>query len=61
MGIKRAGAKPIEQAAAAGAESKTSLIKVYVPEIVGAAQMIEGTLDEKAGKMAALLKEKGAV
>jgi electron transfer flavoprotein beta subunit len=61
MGIKRAGAKPIEQAAAAMAESKTSLIKVYVPEIVGAAQMIEGTVDEKAAKLATLLKEKGAV
>ncbi len=61
MGIKRAGAKPIDQAAPAKAESKTSLIKVYVPEIVGAAQMIEGTVDEKALKMAQLLREKGAV
>jgi electron transfer flavoprotein beta subunit len=61
MGIKRAGAKPIEQAAPAKSESKTSLIKVYVPEIVGAAQMFEGTVDEKALKMAQLLKEKGAV
>jgi hypothetical protein len=61
MGIKRAGAKPIEQAAAAKSEAKTKLIKVYVPEIVGAAQMIEGSVDEKALKMAQLLKEKGAV
>ena len=61
MGIKRAGAKPIEQAAASRTESKTSLVRVYVPEVVGAAQMIEGTVDEKALKMAQLLKEKGAV
>jgi electron transfer flavoprotein beta subunit len=61
MGIKRAGAKPIEQAAAGQAESKTKLVKVYVPEIVGAAQMLEGTVDEKAAKLATLLKEKGAV
>ncbi len=61
MGIKRAGAKAIEQVAPARPESKTSLIKVYVPEIVGAAQMFEGTVDEKATKLATLLKEKGAV
>ena len=61
MGIKRAGAKPIEQAAAARPESKTELIKVYVPEVVGAAEMIEGSVDEKALKVAQLLKEKGAV
>jgi len=68
MGIKRAGAKPIEQAVGKQGQPPAGtvpvfphLIKVYVPEVVGAAQMIEGTLDEKAGKMAALLKEKGAV
>lgn len=61
MGIKRAGAKPIDQAAAAKSEAKTSLIKVYVPEVVGAAQMFEGSVEEKAGKLATLLKEKGAV
>jgi electron transfer flavoprotein beta subunit len=61
MGIKRAGAKVIEQSSPTASESKTSLIKVYVPEIVGAAQMIEGTMDEKATKLATLLKEKGAV
>ena len=68
MGIKRAGAKPIEQAAGKPVQPPAGavpvfpqLIKVYVPEVTGAAQMLEGTLDEKAGKMAALLKEKGAV
>jgi electron transfer flavoprotein beta subunit len=61
MGIKRAGAKPIEQAAAAKPEAKTKLVRVYVPQVVSAAQMIEGTVDEKAGKLATLLKEKGAV
>jgi electron transfer flavoprotein beta subunit len=61
MGIKRAGVKPIEQAAPVKPESKTSLIKVYVPEIVGAAEMIEGSVEEKAAKLATLLKEKGAV
>ena len=61
MGIKRAGAKPIDQAAPTKPEAKAKLIKVYVPEIVGAAQMIEGTVEEKALKLATLLKEKGAV
>ncbi len=61
MGIKRAGAKPIEQAAPAKTESKTQLVKVYVPQVVSAAEMIEGTVDEKASKLATLLKEKGAV
>ena len=61
MGIKRAGAKPIDQAAATTPDVKAQLIKVYVPEIEGAAEMIEGTLEEKALKMAQLLKEKGAV
>jgi electron transfer flavoprotein beta subunit len=61
MGIKRAGAKPIEQAAGAKPEARAQLIKVYVPEVVGAAEMIEGNVEEKAAKMAALLKEKGAV
>jgi electron transfer flavoprotein beta subunit len=61
MGIKRAGAKPIEQAAPAKAESHSKLVRVYVPQVVSAAQMIEGTVDEKAAKLATLLKEKGAV
>jgi electron transfer flavoprotein beta subunit len=61
MGIKRAGAKPIDQAQPAVPESRTELVKLYVPAVVSAAQMIEGTVDEKAAKMAQLLKEKGAV
>ena len=61
MGIKRAGAKPIEQAVPAKPDSRTQLIKVYVPQVVSAAQMFEGTVDEKAAKLATLLKEKGAV
>jgi hypothetical protein len=36
-------------------------VRVYVPQVVSAAQMLEGTVDEKALKMAQLLKEKGAV
>lgn len=61
MGIKRAGAKPIEQAVPVKPESRTQLVKVYVPEVVSAAQMLEGTVEEKAAKLATLLKEKGAV
>ncbi len=60
MGIKRAGAKPIEQSGAAAAAARTSLIRVYVPQLTGAAQMLEGTTDEKTLKLAQLLKEKGA-
>jgi electron transfer flavoprotein beta subunit len=61
MGIKRAGAKPIDQAVPGRPGSKTKLVRVYVPEVMGAAEMIEGTLEEKAAKLATLLKEKGAV
>jgi len=68
MGIKRAGAKPIDQVTgkpvrppAGAAPVFPRLVKVYVPEVVGAAQTFEGTLDEKAAKLATLLKEKGAV
>lgn len=60
MGIKRAGAKPIDIQSAAAVESKTSLVKLYVPPVTSAAEMIEGTADEKAARLAALLKEKGA-
>jgi len=61
MGIKRAGVKPIDQATPAKVESRTQLLKVYIPPVVSAAQMMEGTTDEKALKLAQLLKEKGAV
>ncbi|MEO0078077.1 MAG: electron transfer flavoprotein subunit beta/FixA family protein [candidate division WOR-3 bacterium] len=61
MGIKRAGAKPIEQAQAATVLTRTRLVRVYVPQATGAAQMLEGTTDEKALKLAQLLKEKGAL
>jgi electron transfer flavoprotein beta subunit len=61
MGIKRAGAKTIEQQAPAAAESLTRLVKLYVPPVTSAAQMLDGTTDEKAQKIAALLKEKGAL
>jgi len=60
MGIKRAGAKPIDQAAPAAPASRTKLVKVYVPQLTGAAKMLEGTTDEKSGQLAQLLKEKGA-
>jgi electron transfer flavoprotein beta subunit len=60
MGIKRAGAKTIEQSSPGEALSRTSLVRVYVPPVTGAAQMLGGTLDEKAAKLAQLLKEKGA-
>jgi electron transfer flavoprotein beta subunit len=65
MGIKRAGAKTVDQLAPAGLggvpESRTTLVKLYVPQVTSAAQMLDGTTDEKAAKMAQLLKEKGAV
>jgi len=61
MGIKRAGAKPIDQVAPEKTESKTQLIRLYVPEVTSAAKMFEGSTEEKATAMARLLKEKGAV
>jgi electron transfer flavoprotein beta subunit len=60
MGIKRAGAKTIDVQSATAATSLTQLVKLYVPEVTSAAQMLDGTVDEKAQKLAALLKEKGA-
>jgi electron transfer flavoprotein beta subunit len=59
MGIKRAGAKTIDQQAPAAAESRTRLVKLYVPPVTSAAQMLEGTVEEKAQKLAALLKDVG--
>ena len=60
MGIKRAGAKPIEQHThEGGTASKTKMVKLYVPPMVSAAQFLEGTTDEKATKLAQVLKEKG--
>lgn len=69
LGIKRAGAKPVDELTVEGlglaaeeygaAGSKTKLIKLYVPEVTGAAEMIEGDVPEKAGRVAAVLKERG--
>ncbi len=61
MGIKRAGAKTIDIKKPAAVVAQTQLIKLYVPPVTAAAEMIEGTVDEKAQKLALLLKEKGAV
>jgi len=58
MGIKRAGAKPIDQVAPEKTESKTQLIRLYVPEVTSAAKMFEGSTEEKATAMARLLKRK---
>lgn len=65
MGIKRAGARPIEQSnlAALAAEPtvRTRLQRLSIPEVAGAAQLFEGTPDEKAQQLAALLKTRGVV
>jgi electron transfer flavoprotein beta subunit len=61
MGIKRAGAKPVETLDHAVVEPQTDLVRLFVPEISGAAEMIVGTVDEKAAKMAQLIKEKGVL
>jgi len=66
LGIKRAGARPIDVLDPAGlglvpgaVGSKTRLEKVYVPQVSSAAQMIEGTADEKVQRLAEILKSKG--
>jgi electron transfer flavoprotein beta subunit len=69
LGIKRARTKPLEALDPATIEldlstvgeagSKTGLERLYVPEVVSAAEMIEGDIGEKAGRLADILKEKG--
>ena len=68
MGIKRAGARPLEEKgtadlglADADFESKTKLLRLYVPEVLSAAEMIEGDTGEKAARLAEILKVKGLV
>ncbi len=61
MGIKRAGAKPVEQLVPGAVESLSRLVRVFVPDVAGAAEMIDGTIDEKAAKTAQLIKEKGVL
>jgi electron transfer flavoprotein beta subunit len=61
MGIKRAGAKPVEQVVPAPAEARSTLVRLFVPEVAAAAEMIDGTTDEKAAKVAQLIKEKGVL
>ncbi len=69
LGIKRARAKPLDelnpdalglsQDEVGESGSKTRLLKLYVPEVVSAAEMIEGDVGEKATRMAEIMKEKG--
>lgn len=61
MGIKRAGAKPVEQVTPSAVEPRSTLVRLFVPEVAAAAEMIEGTTDEKAAKVAQLIKEKGVL
>jgi len=41
------------------AGSKTKIESMYIPEVGEVAEMIDGTPDEAAGKLAQILKEKG--
>ncbi|MEO0085766.1 MAG: electron transfer flavoprotein subunit beta/FixA family protein [candidate division WOR-3 bacterium] len=59
MGIKRAGAKPIEQVVPAPAVAKSRLVRLYLPEVTSSAQILGGTTDEKAERLADLLRERG--
>ena len=68
LGIKRAGSKTISETGieelgigSGEAEAKTRLVKLYVPEVVSAAEMIEGDVPAKAERVAQLMKEKGLV
>ncbi len=61
MGIKRAGARPIETVTPAAVTADIELVRLFVPELAGAAEMIEGTIDEKAARLARLIKEKGVL
>lgn len=59
MGIKRAGAKPIEQAAPEAVASNARLVRLYLPEVTSSALMLDGTTDEKAARLAEILRERG--
>lgn len=60
LGIKRAAAKPIEQLEPQWpGEQRTELVRLYAPEPEASAQILEGTLEEKAQALAELLKSKG--
>jgi len=71
MGIKRAQAKELKvlDAAAVGLPdgeigeggSKTMLERLYAPIVESHAEILTGDVPEVAGKLAAILKEKGAV
>jgi electron transfer flavoprotein beta subunit len=61
MGIKRAGAKPVEQVTPPAVNTRSALVRLFVPEVAAAAEMIDGTTDEKAAKVAQLIKEKGVL
>lgn len=60
LGIKRAGAKPVdEQPAGEAPEPGTRLLRLYKPEVVSAAEMIGGDVPAKALRVAQIVKEKG--
>ncbi|OYD15862.1 hypothetical protein CH330_04545 [candidate division WOR-3 bacterium JGI_Cruoil_03_51_56] len=69
LGIRQARTKPLERLdiASLGLEqdevgdtgSKTRLIKLYVPKVSSAAEILQGTVDEKVSKIATIIKEKG--
>uniref|UniRef100_A0A7C4CC57 Electron transfer flavoprotein subunit beta n=1 Tax=candidate division WOR-3 bacterium TaxID=2052148 RepID=A0A7C4CC57_UNCW3 len=60
MGIKRAASRPIEQASpVVHVAGLSQLVRLYVPETTSAAQMLGGTTDEKAARLAELLRERG--
>lgn len=69
LGIKRARSKSLEDLDPEALElepgdlgeagSLTGLVKLYVPEVESAAEMIEGNVNEKATRAAEILKEKG--
>ncbi|MEO0081913.1 MAG: electron transfer flavoprotein subunit beta/FixA family protein [candidate division WOR-3 bacterium] len=66
LGIKRAKTKPvvetrIEELGIGDSETKpmTTLLKLYVPEVVSGAEMIEGDVPTKARRVAEILRERG--
>ncbi len=68
MGIKRAASKPVTETtvaelglASAELEPATRIERLYVPQVAGAAEMLDGTVEEKAGRLADILKGKGLV
>lgn len=64
LGIKRARGKPLDEIqpssiGVGSVEPGTELVRIFVPEVTSSAEMIEGCAEDKAARIAAILRERG--